>query len=372
MNIVYSVLILILIFGAMVTVHEAGHFFAARAFQIDVREFAIGMGPAFYKRKRREDADGNPVGAVFSLRVFPVGGFCDLGDDEETDDPRHFRNQALWKRCAVLAAGAVMNLALGLLLAVLVYLPYIGGSWATCEITGLTEGFPYAGTIQQGDVISKVNGHAIYSRNDLDLFIQRGAGQPYTLTLKRGDERVTVHNIERAVLARDANGEVRLDKEGNPVMIFGFIFEGRDEFTLPYALKTACLTAVDYVRLVQMSLGDLITTRAKPTEMMGPLGVGSVVNEIVEQGGDAVDMTANLLNLAALLSINLAIFNLLPIPALDGGRILLALISFVLLKIRKRPISARIEGSLHGAMFILLIGLMIFVFFNDIRRMVGF
>ncbi|MCL2031379.1 MAG: site-2 protease family protein [Oscillospiraceae bacterium] len=359
MNIFLSVLILILIFGAMVTVHEAGHFFAAKWFRMDVREFAIGMGPALYKRKRREDEHGHPVGAAFSLRVFPVGGFCDLGEDNESDDPRHFRNHPLWQRCAVLFAGAAMNLLLGLLLAVVLCLSLVGHSVFNTEITGFADGFPYADQIQAGDVIVKVNGHAVYSYRNLDLFLQRGAGSPYELTLRRGQERITVSGIERTVEVEDGR------------RIIGLYFEGGDDVTFPYALKMAWFIAVDYVRLVQLSLGDLITGRAAPTEMMGPVGVGGVVSQTLEQSRSAGDALFSLINLAALLSINLAVFNLLPVPALDGGRILLAVISFGLIRIRKRPLSARIEGSLHGVMFILLIGLMVFVFFNDIRRLSG-
>lgn len=366
MNVVVSVLILIVIFGAMVTVHELGHFLAARAFRIHVREFAIGMGPAFFKRQRK-DEQGNPVGTALSLRAFPIGGYCDMTEDNESDDPCHFRNQSLWKRCVVLAAGSVMNLVMAVLAALLMVLLYLGGSAANCEITGLMEGFPYSDRIQAGDVIVGVNGNAIYTPVDLEIFLDRGAGQPYTLTLKRDGKTVIAENIERKV-EQTVRAEDGTETTG---FIFGFEMRGRDAITLPYALKSAWYTSVDNVRLVWMGLGDILSGRSKPTEMMGPVGVGGVVNEIVETSSTMRDTVYKLLSLMALLSANLAVFNMLPIPALDGGRILLALFSMVLLKIRKKPLDARVEGTLHGVVFILLIGLMVFVFFNDIRRLVG-
>lgn len=363
MNIFISAIILIVIFGAMVTVHELGHFMAARAFGIHVREFAIGMGPAFFKRQK-ENAEGNPVGAMLSLRAFPIGGYCDMTEDSESDDPHHFRNQSLWKRCVVLAAGSVMNLLLALLAALLTFLLYLGGSASNCEITGLMESFPYGDKIQVGDVIVGINGNAIYSPTDLAIFVDRGVGAPYTIKLKRGGETVTVENIEPTIPQTVQNK----DGTESTKLIFGFNLLGRDNITLPYALKSAWFTSVDNVRLVWLGLSDILTGRAKPSDMMGPLGVGGVVNEIVETSFSIRSSLYQLLSLMSLLSANLAVFNLLPIPALDGGRILLALFSMLLLKIRKKPLDARVEGTLHGVVFLLLIGLMIFVFYNDIRR----
>lgn len=350
--------------GVMIAVHEAGHFFAARICKISVKEFALGMGPVIYS-KTPVQKNGEP-GTRFSLRLFPIGGFCDMTEDEESDSPSHFRNKPLLSRIFVLVSGAIMNMILGLLIAIIIFFIIIGNSVVTTEITGFSDGFPYGDKFMAGDVIVNVNGEAIYSRNDLNLFFGRDTDKPYTITVKRGNEKIVISGIEKTLTASDDS------------KIFGFFFHGSEKITFFTAIKHGFYTAVDYVRLVRLSLGDLISGRAKASEMMGPVGMGGAINQIVSQESteeepvDWLDKFLNVLNLAALIAVNLAVFNLLPIPALDGGRILLALFSAFLLKVRKRPLSAKVEGAIHGSIFFLLIALMVFVFFNDIRRLIGF
>jgi regulator of sigma E protease len=345
--------------GIMITLHEFGHFIAARIFGMEVREFAIGMGPAIYKRKRKEDEEGNPIGTAFSLRAFPIGGFCDLGEDSESDNPRSFVNKPRIQRCIVLAAGSIMNLLLGFLVTLILFLAYVGGSYQTTKISALADDFPYGNQIQVGDEIVNINGNAIHTYTDLRIFIARDTDKPYTITFRRDGKTFKVNNIERTLTSEN----------GEPVI--GMTFGHWDKLTLPRAFENAWYTATGYVRVVRVSLSDLFTGRVKPTDMMGPVGIGSEINNIVTQEESFGDVVSNLANLTALLSVNLAVFNLLPIPALDGGRILFLFISFLLLKIRKKPLSPTVEGRIHGVIFLLLIGLIIFVFFNDIMRLVG-
>ena len=357
-----SVLIMVLILSVLITIHEFGHYIMARLCGIRVREFAIGMGPAFYKRQKR-DEDGNPVGTAFSLRVFPIGGYCDMGEDEESDDPAHFRNKKNRKKFLVLVSGAVMNFLIGIVLFIVMYMMLIGNYQNIPTIDRLDPAFPYADKIQAGDRIVEINGNAIFSYMDLSLFIDRGAGEPYTFVVERDGQRHTVRNVDPL-----------LGDEDNPK--FGFT-PGIEEITLPVAIREGFVSSIDSVRIVWISLGDLFSGRAGVTDMMGPVGMGDVVNDIVTSPGtdenpiDFADRFGAILNLAGLIAVNLAVVNLLPIPALDGGRIVFLFISWVLVKVRKKPLSSKLEGYIHGGTMLLLFGLMIFIFFNDIRRIIG-
>ena len=354
--------------GVMVTLHELGHFLTARAFGIHVQEFAIGMGPALYKRTSKKlDEEGNPMGATFSLRAFPIGGFCDMGEDEDSDESTHFRNKPLWQRCIVLAGGSVMNLLLGIAVVFIMLSLTLGRGIYSNEITGVMEDCPYINQIQAGDRVIEVDGHKVHDQQEVLMFMTRAAERPFDMVLLRGSEKIKLQGLELQL--RD--GDKRL---------LGIYMGGVDWVTWPYVFKATWRTTLSNVRLVWMGLADLVTGRAKMTEMMGPVGMGAVVNDVVSDAAAAdappseraLLMAVSLLQLMALITVNLAVFNMLPIPALDGGRILLALFSALLVKIRKRPLSSKIEGALHGGVMLLLFGLMIFVFFNDIRRLIGF
>lgn len=360
-------MIILLILAVMITIHEFGHFIAARICGIRVREFAIGMGPVIFRRPRKPKdlpkGEQPPAydGTVFSLRAIPVGGFCDMGEDDESADPNHFRNKPLLSRIFVLVSGALMNIVLGLIIIFAINFAMVGGAVRNTEITALDSAFPYADQIMAGDRIVEVNGHAIWSYTDLNLYLARDADKPYTFTLRRGDATVVASGIERT-LPGEGDGK-----------LFGFTFGGYDEITPATVPGQSLVMAGDYVRIVWIGLSDLVTGAVSVNQMMGPVGMGSAVNQIVtEEGRTAKERVIEIANLAALIAINLAVFNLLPIPALDGGRVVFLLISAFLILVRKRPLSPKIEGYIHGVTMMLLFGLMIFVFFNDIRRLVGF
>jgi regulator of sigma E protease len=344
---------MLLMLGVLITVHELGHFLAARAFGIRVREFAIGMGPVIYKRQRDENA------VKYTLRALPVGGFCDMTEDESSDEPSHFRNKPLWQRVVVLLAGSLMNLLLGLLLAFIFFLSYLGAYVRAPVVTELMDGFPYEGAILAGDRIVAVDGNPVHSYTELSFYLSRVASQPCDFTLLRGGQRVKALEIKRTL------------EDG---ALFGFIFGETEVIAFGGVVKLSWDSTWFYVRLVWLTIGDIISGRESAGNVMGPVGMGAVVNDTLrpqDAEGNAVPLSERVLtlvNMAALIAVNLAVVNMLPIPALDGGRILLALISAALLKIRKRPLSAKVEGALHGGMFVLLLGLMVAVFFNDIAR----
>jgi regulator of sigma E protease len=363
-----SALIIILILGVLITVHELGHYLAARLCGVRVREFAIGMGPAFFKRQK-VNGKGEPEGTKFSLRVLPIGGFCDLAEDEDSpeDDPAHFRNKTIWQKIFVLASGSLMNVLLGFLFFLMLYLSL--PSMPMPDVLHLEDDFPYADQIQVGDRFHSVNGHRVYNLNDFFFFLDRDTDRPYTFVMKRDGEKFTVEGAERTITS------IVTDEEGNESVrrTFGFRVFGAEELTFSRSVSHAAASSVSYVRLVWFSLGDLISGNVGMGEIMGPVGMGGFVNEIVsDESNRGGDMMRRLLHLAGLVAVNLAVVNMLPVPALDGGRIIFLFISAFLFLVRKKPLDAKVEGYIHGVTMFLLFGLMILIFFNDIRRMVGF
>jgi len=348
-----SAVILLLILGVLITVHELGHYLAARLCGVRVREFAIGMGPVFFKRQKT--TEGGAEGTKFSLRVFPIGGFCDLGEDEASDDPSHFRNKKIWQKIFILISGALMNFLAGFLFFLILYLSV--SHVAMPDVYKLEPDFPYAGQIQVGDRFHSINGRRIYNLSDFHIFLDRNADKPYTFVLERDGQKFTVEGATRQL-------------EGGTK--FGFTVVAYEELTVPRALWHAAASTVDFVRLVWLTLGDLISGAAGAGDLIGPVGMGGVVNEIISEEESGVgDMFRQLLQLAGLVAVNLAVVNLLPIPALDGGRIVFLFISAFLMLVRKKPLDAKIEGYIHGTVMVMLFALMVFIFYNDIRRLIG-
>lgn len=368
-----SALIIILILGILITVHELGHYIAARLSGIRVREFAIGMGPAFFRRQKK-NAGGEPEGTIFSLRAFPIGGFCDMGEDEANDDAAHFRNKSIWKRMFVLIAGSAMNFLIGFVFFFILYLsmPF----QPMPDIHSLDPAFPYAGQIQPGDRFLSINGHRLYNSEDFHLFLDRDRDKPYTFVMSRNGQTFTVEGAERTIRRQvmNADGTPRLDENGNEIFtyVFGFNIGGLEELTFANSVKHAAMSTVSFVRLVWITVGDLFSSNAGMGEIVGPVGLGDVINQIISDERARIGVVMQfLLRMAGLVAVNLAVVNLLPIPALDGGRIIFLFISAFLVKVRGKPLNANVESYIHGITMLLLFALMIFIFYNDIMRLIG-
>ena len=349
----YIILALIL-FGILIAVHEFGHFAAAKFFGVQVNEFSIGMGPALFKKQKGE--------TLYSLRLFPVGGYCAMeGEDEEesSDNPRALGNTAGWKQAVILVAGAFMNFVTGLLIVLLLYAGAAG--FKAPIYAGPLEGYGTESCgLQEGDRFLSVDGHAILVYSNVSLYLSR-AGDDVDFVVERGGEKLELNGVHIPY-------QERTDGEGNYTRLRGIsIGYEVDPPTVGNKLLYAWNTAVDYVRLVWISLGDLITGAVGLRDLSGPVGIVSAVDSVYQAAAPSgiAAVVLNMLNFGVLVTANLGIMNLLPIPALDGGRLVFLIIEAV----RRKRVPPEKEGMVHFAGFAVLMVLMVVVMFNDIVKL---
>lgn len=350
--VVVYILVAVLMFGILIAVHEFGHFIAAKSVGVKVNEFAIGMGPRILRRQKGE--------TEYTLRLFPIGGFCAMeGEGEDSSDPRAFMNQSAWRRLLILVAGAFMNFVTGLL--IFLFLCAGIGTFTTTTIDRFMEGFPLQGEegLLPGDRILKVDGHAIYLKNDLDIFLGR-AGETMDLVVERKGEKIILDDFP--LQARQYPGE-----EGKR---FGFYF-AQKEANLWDKLQLTWYNTIDTVRLVWVSLGDLVTGAVGIRDMTGPVGIVSMLGQMGAQSDSVKIAALNILQFTAFIAVNLAVMNLLPIPALDGGQILFLGVDKIYHLFTRRNINQKYLGYINAAGFLCLIGLMIVVAFSDVMRLFG-
>ncbi len=349
MTTVLYVILAILIFGLLIGIHEFGHFAAAKLCGVKVLEFALGMGPAIFKKQGKE--------TLYSLRCLPFGGYCAMaGEDENSDDPRAFTNQAVWKRAIILCAGAFMNFLLGVVIVAILYT----GAYAfrNSEIVGFMPGCPYEGgsALQKGDRFYKIDGKRIYMHFDVGDFLDQGDGT-YDLVMLRDGKKITLKDYPMQ----------RILYEGESRKMYGFYF-GYDDATVLNTVRYAWNTAMEFGRWVWMGLGQLIHGQVGVDEMTGPVGIVDYIAETGEQAESTGDALYNIFYFAAFIAVNLAIMNMLPLPALDGGRVFLLLVTGLIEAITRRKLDPRYEGYIHAAGLVLLLALMAFIMFHDIVR----
>lgn len=342
------ILIAILIFGILIAVHEFGHFITAKLCGVRVLEFAIGMGPTLWKKQGKE--------TLYALRLLPIGGFCAMEEDTASSDPRAFTNQNPLKKILILVAGAGMNFLLGFLLVVAVFL---AGHAQTTEITGFMEGCPYVGetALQAGDEFWKIDEHRIYTASDISTFLSKS--DVHDITVKRDGEKVTLRNFHIE----------KIEYEDQAQPMYGFMLQGETK-GIVQTIQYAWYQSLYFVRTVWMSLGDLISGTYGIKDLNGVVGIVDLMSDVGKQASTASVAFLNLAYLAAFIAINLAVMNLLPIPALDGGRIFFLLILWPVEKLMKRRIDPKYEGYVHTAGLMLLMVLMVYVMFNDVVRII--
>ena len=348
------ILLAVLLFGVLIAVHEFGHFFTAKLLGVKVNEFAIGMGPAFWKKQKGE--------TLYTLRALPIGGFCAMeGEDEETADPRSFARQKAWKKLIILCAGSFMNFVAGLLTVILIYtgVAAVQVPVITSFAGGFSQELAGEGGLLPGDRVVEIDGHGVWCYDDVLTFLQRNDGESgVNLVVERDGKRIELKDFP---LYRGT-----FVYEGKSYTGFGLIFEQTEQLILGGRLKLAFIQTADYVRTVWISLADLVTGRVSVTQMTGVIGVVDVVSQVGAASATARAGILNVLNIMALIAVNLAVMNMLPIPALDGGRAFFVLLNGLLWVICRKRIPAKYEGYVHTGAFILLLGVMALVAFHDV------
>ena len=350
------ILIAIVMFGILIALHEFGHFAAAKLCGVKVNEFAIGMGPLLLHRKRGE--------TEYSIRLLPIGGFCAMEGEEEgtSGDPRAFPNRPWYQRLIILLAGAFMNFLTGFLIILCFFLPR--GQFSV-PVVRETTGPAAQELLLPGDRILKVDGHAVCLAADINMFITRGGDDLVDLEIRRDGARLTIENY-------------RLDQSGTGLRLGVNI--GTEPNSPAVLLKNAWYQTVDYVRIVWMSLGDLVTGRAGIRDMSGVVGIVDMVGDlgqegaqIAKEGGKSalVGALTSILWFVAFISINLSVMNLLPIPALDGGQVFFLAVNGLLLAIRGRGMDPKYQGWVSAVGFACLMALMLVVAVSDILKQFG-
>ena len=339
MHLILGILVAIVMFAIMVAVHEGGHFFAAKAVGVRVNEFAIGMGPLLLNKEKN--------GTVYSLRAFPIGGYCALeGENEESEDEQSFHNKPAWAKAIVLVAGPFMNFVLAfLILAVL--LTYIGTS-ALPVLASVEKGSPaYQAGLRENDTITAVAGTTTADGTDVQKAIQRAA--------KSGDSvEVTFENPQ----GKEKTKEIRFtsDEQGNKII--GVRFKAHHNPV--QGAKYALISSVSMEKEMLVVLGRMVTGRGSTDDVVGPVGIVNVVDQTTQAG------LLNIMYLMALLSLNLGLVNILPFPALDGGRLL-----FVVIRaLTGQMISDELENAIHYVGIMLLFFLMILITLKDINTFI--
>ena len=346
-----SILFAILLFSILIFVHELGHFAAAKLSGVQVNEFSLFMGPAIWKKQVGE--------TLYAIRTIPIGGYCAMeGEDGGSDNPRSFDKAAWWKRLIILVAGAAMNFITGVALMAVFYLP------AQMVVAPVIDSFAEYCTIngenglQPGDRIVELDGEKIYVQSDFSLILGLNPGDVHDLVVERNGKRVVLDDfyMEKHPVT---------DGTGTQRMMFGMNFT-LEELSFGGKLRYAWYQSLDTVRMVRLSLQMLVTGQAGIADMSGPVGIVQMMSETAEASETSLDALLNLLYFGAFIAINLAVMNLLPIPALDGGRVVGLLITTAVEGITRKKIDPKYEGYLHGAGMVFLLGLMAVIMFKDI------
>ncbi len=338
-NTVYPILIAILFFELIIIIHEGGHYFAARLMKIKVNEFSVGMGPKIFQFTRK--------GTKYTLRWILFGGYCSMeGEDEESDDKNAFVNKKVWQRIFVVVAGAVMNLILGFVIVLIIV--------CSQNLVGTTQVAKFDDAavssqsgLQVGDTIKSIDGMRVYTTNDVQTGLSRSPDGTVDMVVTRDGKDV------------DLQVKFETDEyEGTRYIVMDFWLRGVEK-TFGNVIVQTFKESVSYARMVFLSVHDLLTGRYGLSDLSGPVGAVSVVSDAVKTS------VYSMLRIMALLTINVGLFNLFPIPALDGWRF------FVLLAegITRKKLPAKAEYIINAVGLVLLLGLMCVVTFSDITRL---
>lgn len=410
--------IAVLFFGLIIFIHEFGHFIFAKLFGVKVNEFAIGMGPTLFKKQGKE--------TKYALRLLPFGGFVSMeGEEEESEDSRAFCNQKVYKRMIIIAAGAVFNLILGFIVCIFLVCgeEYVG----TNQILQFYEGAVSSQSgLAVGDEILEIDGKRVFSDYDISYFMQRNSSGKYDFTVRRNGEKVVledvtfmkrtsgnfyyredcsvydisaalkdqgfkdgdiilsvngeaVKNAEELIAQIDADKDFTYDftlKRGeeelslsqvllNTATVFDFSILGEEKDVLN-VLGSALSYSLSMGRMVYLSLFDLLRGQYGLNDLAGPIGTVTVIADIAQSSMVNVDWSG-LFMMMAMITINIGLFNLLPIPALDGGHLFFMVFEIIF----RKPVPQKYESWIHAAGLIILLVFMAVISFGDIWKLVS-
>lgn len=346
-----SIIVALLMFGFLVFFHELGHFLLAKKNGIRVNEFAIGMGPKIASFKKGD--------TVYCIKILPLGGSCMMaGEDEASDDINAFNNKSVWARMSVVLAGPIFNFILAFIMAVVV----IGSvGFDKPQIIGVMDGYPAqeAGFLE-GDIIQQINQKKITIYRDVTLYLALHVGEPLTVTVNRNGELFTSTIVPK------------LSEDGKNYYMGIYVSSLRTRTSPLETLKYSLYEVKYQIATVIESLGLIFKGKVTVNDLSGPVGIVDMVNEVVEEStSEEVDFKTNLIsvllnviNFAIMISANLGVMNLLPIPGLDGGRMVFLIVE----AIRGKAIDREKEGMVHLVGLVLLMALMAVVMFNDFRK----
>ena len=379
-----TAIVTIVVFLVMITLHEFGHFASAKLLGVKVLEFSVGMGPSIVKHNGKK--------TQYSLRLLPIGGYCRLeGEDGESADPEAFSNQKLWKRFIIVASGAIINILLGF--AIFAVVVKMMSPIATNTVEKIDErSYLSEAGVRAGDRIIEINGHKISLYNDIGLYTGEfdENTESAEIAVKRGREKIklsvkpslsettvtygetgaeisdTVNGISENYIINYNENDVPEEYIGKSYSEKRYIigFEARrEEITAANVLPFAWKYTGYVIKSIFSAIRDMISGKMGLNNLSGPVGVASVIGEAVNSGKNSL---LNILFIVAALTVNLGIFNLLPLPALDGGRLFFMIIELI----RRKPIPPEKEGMVHTIGLVLLLVLAAAVCYSDIMKLI--
>ena len=346
-----TIIFAILIFSFLIFIHEFGHFICAKLSGVQVNEFSMFMGPAIFKKQVGE--------TLYAVRCIPIGGYCAMeGEDGGSDNPRSFEKADWWKRLIILVAGAAMNFIVGVLIFAILYLPGnrvvhpVIHEFMDCCIFNHEEG------LQIGDEILELDGEKIYTNGDISVILKLNKTVNHDVVVLRDGHELVFENLEMA--------HTHVDENGVESLHYGFSFGEAREAGFMEKVGFVWNVVLDNIRNVRLSLQMLFNGKAGIQDLSGPVGIVQMMSEVAEESDTTTLALLNMLSFGGMIALNLAVMNLLPIPALDGGRVVGVLVTTAYEKITHKKIDPKYEGYLHAAGMILLLGLMAIIMFKDI------
>lgn len=341
MNNIWPYVVAVLVFIILIIIHEFGHFIAAKTLGVKVNEFAVGFGPKLFSKQGKE--------TKYSVNLVPLGGYCAMeGEDENSTDSRAFCNKAPWRRFLIVVMGALFNLLLGVVLIAVTLIPQ--ERFTTTVIADFRENAVSSKYgLKVNDKIIEVNGRRIFTTYDLSYAFTNVKDGKVDITVKRDGKEVLLKNVRFDTKQEDSMNYLTVD----------FYVYGKEKTFLSFISETFN-TVLSYCAVIWRSLIDLIAGKYGISAMSGPVGVTAAIGNVAKQN------LKNILPIMALITVNLGLFNLLPIPALDGGRLVFILFEMIF----RRPVPQKYESAVHAVGFVLLIIFMLLITAKDIWSLI--